>query len=188
MRKSTLFSEFISEHQEKQGAEFREKLGAFVIAFERMCETMQISILALLKSQGLSNDSMAHVVIADMTSAPLQRLLGAMYSHLPGQSKEDREAVSEMLREIDKVTELRNSLLHSVWQFPQAFDSQEIEPSASKMHATGKAGAILKRFHCTNSDFDNFISDVKRCQVKLGRFQGCIYNKLSITTEFARMM
>jgi hypothetical protein len=189
MIKKPYFSEFATDKQEEQGLEFRQQLGSFVIAFERMCEAMQVVIVTVLKVQGLTNDSMAHVLVGDLTSSPLQKLLGGVYSHLDGQSEQDRCAVKDLLKEIASITERRNEVLHSVWRFPTSVFEDDIEPVGSKMHVSGKNGADLKHFQYSAADLETFVNDAERCQVKLNRLQRCVANKdASVSKEFSRMM
>jgi len=45
--------------------EFLKELGEFVLSFERVCESMRYAIIFMLRSQGLSNEDMAFVIVGD---------------------------------------------------------------------------------------------------------------------------
>lgn len=118
MTSASTKSEFADDRHQLQAEGLLLEHGRFCVAFERVCEAMRHSIVLIFLSEGLAHEGLAQVVIGDKASAELQVLLGALFSELRGRYKDDdQRAVQDLLKEIAKLTEARNLVVHSAWRF-----------------------------------------------------------------------
>lgn len=166
------FSEFNDDLHQAQAEEFMLELGRFGIAFERVCEGMRSVILAIFQSEGLKNKGLSQVIIGDKASAELQVLLGALFTELRDRTdEEDQKAVRELLRNVKKLTENRNMIIHSAWQFGRnaAFAEMyatSIRPKTKQTKgATPELNGVSASYLCQQTEM------CKKLQIQLNRVQ-----------------
>lgn len=110
-----MFKEYADERHREQAEKFIFAMGKFVLAFERVCDTLRYLIMFTLRSQGLKNQNMEQVIIGDKTASELALLFGALYFELPNQDDADKKIIRDLLTTIKEIIEKRNILLHSNW-------------------------------------------------------------------------
>lgn len=180
-------SEFKDDKHRKQAEEFLLAMGRFIVAFERVCEAMRYGIMFSLRSQGLRNDGMEQVIIGDTSSAQLQVLLGALYSHLPNQDKEDDQAVRTLLKEIKELTEQRNVVVHTSWRLGKPPSGVTLYAAAMRPRTKQNFGAIPEFRGLSASHLKQLSARSKAAQVKLNRLTACITQpSFKVSTELSK--
>ncbi len=177
---------FATEKDQPGVDEFLLSLGRFVISFERVCASMCNVIMFALRSQGLRNQGMEQVIVGGKASNELQNLLGAIYLQLPDQDELDRKAVSKLLNEIKEITEHRNVLLHSSWQFGTGSEGSVVSAIAVKFKPSQKSESTYKIHGYAAKNIDELSQRSEKCQVLLQRLLTCItQSKLKVSLEFS---
>lgn len=184
-----MFSEFADEKHRGQVEEFLLELGRFTIAFERVCEAMRYAIMFMLRSEGLKNQGMEQVIIGDTASAQLQVLLGALYAELPNQSKPDAAEVKYLLKEVKELTEKRNVVLHSPWQFGSEAAEAELHVGTVRYKTKQNQGSAPEIHEFSSQYLRDLTTRLKVVQVKMQRLQYCITQSgFSVAVEFGKPM
>lgn len=180
---------YADESHKAQAEEFIFELGAFVLAFERMCDVMRYNIMFMLREQGLKNQGMEQAIVGDKAAAELQVLMGALYCELPKQDKEDKKAIKGLLKTIKELTEQRNILLHSSWSLGNAAALSEFHAATVRYRAKQNTGADAELHGYSSAYVRELAGKAEQCQVLLQRLQSCIAQKgFKVETEFARSL
>ena len=160
-------------------------LGRFNVYFERACESMRQAISLSLRSQGLRNQQMEQVIIGDTAAAELQVMLGALCNHLPQFDANDRKMLRALWKEIKELTEQRNGVVHSAWQFLEN-PGPEVSALAVRPHTKQNSGAIAEIRALSVSHINDLIERAKRIQVLLARLTTSVTQpQLKLSTIFA---
>lgn len=182
-----MIEQFATESDQDGVDEFLMTLGKFVIAFEQICDSMRYVIMFSLRSQGLANQGMEQVIIGGKAAAELQVLLGAIYQQLPNQDKDDRASVTKLLKEIKTITEERNVLLHSCWQFGIEGEERLLSAITLKFKPCQNSDSTFKAYNCAASDIHILSVRLEGIQTQLQRLQACVTNnKAKVSTELAK--
>lgn len=188
MTTSRPFSKFADDQHQAQAEEFMLELGRFGIAFERVCEGMRSVILDIFQSEGLKHQGLSHVAIGDRASAELQVLLGALFTELRARTdEEDQKAVRALLKEVKELTEARNTVIHSAWQFGRNAAFAEMYATSVRPRTKQTKGAVPK-LHGLSANYLRQLSNTcKRLQVQLRRVQYSVAQVgFKVSTELAR--
>lgn len=151
-----------------EGDEAMLALGRFNVHFERVCESMRHAIRFALRSQGLQNQQMEQVIIGDTAAAELQVMLGALCSHLPYFDDSDQKVLREFWKELKELTEQRNVVVHSAWQFLEN-PSPEAVALAVRQRTKQNSGAVAEVRGLSVGHINELIERAKRAQVLLAR-------------------
>ena len=94
-----------------------EKIGHFVVRFEQAIEIMRICVLVILEQHGLKNESLAIAVTAKIGAYDILDILrSAIAVYLIDNPDPHLSEISpKLFREVKKLLERRNQLLHSLW-------------------------------------------------------------------------
>ena len=170
-----MIKKYENDRHEKQANEFLKELGEFVLSFERVCESMRYAIIFMLRSQGLSNEDMAFVIVGDKTSADLQLLVGALYMELPNQDDDDKKSVKSLLKRIKKISEQRNIILHNSWDLGSTASwGPELLAVTSRFRTKQNRGAIIQPTGINPSYLRELSLELSAIQVLMQRFLTCI--------------
>lgn len=181
-------SEFADEEHQAQAEELLLELARFAVAFERVCEAMRHAIVLIFQSEGLMHQGLAQVVIGDKASAELQVLLGALFSECRARYDEaDFKAVRELLKDVKKLTEERNTVIHTAWRFGNAAALGELFAHAIRPRTKQNEGAVPEVWGMSVSYLKELTERSLRQQVKLQRLQTCIFQKqFKVSEDLAR--
>ena len=184
------FSEFADEQHQAQAEEFMLELGRFGIAFERVCDGMRSVILDIFQSEGLKHQGLSQVVIGDKASAELQVLMGALFSELRARTdEEDQKAVRELLKEVKELTEARNTVIHSAWQFGRNAAFAEMYATSIRPRTKQTKGAVPELHGVSASYLRQLTDTCKKLQVQLRRVQYSIAQAgFKVSTELSRRL
>ncbi len=91
-------------------------IGEFALTFERLCRDLRLGIWSLLDREGLRNAwELTDILVGDLTAKPLQSILRAIIAQTINLTDEDEKILTSLFSRITRVTEERNSILHSAW-------------------------------------------------------------------------
>ena len=174
----TGMSQYKDDAHRAQAEEFMLELGRFAIEFERVCEAMRHTTIIIFHSEGLKHQGLSQVVIGGKASAELQVLVGALFSELRARfDDDDRKAVRLVLKDIKELTESRNEVLHTAWQFGQGTREFEMRAVAIRPTTAQNKGAVPEPHGLTPSYLRELSQFAKKQQVMLARLQPCILQK-----------
>lgn len=100
---------------------FFERIGRFCVAFEHCCLELEDFAIELLEDAGIRDEDTAHILLADLTAAPLANLVRPLFSdRLKHHGNRDAlvEAATLVFRSFSCVTTLRNVVVHAKWIEP----------------------------------------------------------------------
>lgn len=145
------------EREEKYTSQTNElfcEIGRFSVRFEHVCFALRQGITFLLHKGGLRNQQLAHIVLAELTAAPLKSILQAMIAEVADLDETDRLISNKIFIRVQNLIEKRNDVIHSTW-FVGWASSEDSEFSQADGHklSRGKAGAGVKGFKFTAQDF-----------------------------------
>jgi len=102
---------------------FYEYIGGFVVAFEETCGAVRFCITQALHGNGLKDTTVAQAVTADLTAAPLHKMLLGLSGIAVSKRKDDhlRRVSKELLKRYQELIGIRNELLHSRWHINEVF-------------------------------------------------------------------
>lgn len=164
------------------------ELGRFGIAFERVCEGMRSVILDIFQSEGLKHQGLSQVVVGDKGSAELQILLGALFTELRSRTDDtDQKAVRDLLKEVKELTEARNMVIHSAWQFGRNAAFAEMYATSIRPRTKQTKGAVPELHGLSASYLRALTETCKKLQVQFRRVQYSILQTgFKVSTELAR--
>ncbi len=182
-----MFKEYADDIHREQAEEFIMELGKFVLAFERVCDTMRYVIMFMLRSQGLHNQGMEQAIIGDKASYDLQLLLGVIYCELPDQDDDDKKAVRDLLKDIKEISEERNILLHCSWNLGTEAADKELYAATVRFRAKQNKGAEAE-VRGVSAAYVRYLSNqLKKIQILLQRLQVCVTQKgFKVSTELSK--
>ena len=97
--------------------EFFQLIGEFAVEFENICRLMEDCAMHILEKEGLQNDSISKVLLANHTADPLKNMLRSLLAERL--KTEDFKKVSDLaFSEIQQLIEKRNSIIHAKWIAP----------------------------------------------------------------------
>ncbi len=94
-----------------------EKIGRFVVGFEQVVNMMRLGVLVLLEKYGLEHDELGLIVTADLNANDVLGILRSIFgTHFRLNPDPHLVRVAHTLfRDIQKLLQRRNELLHSFW-------------------------------------------------------------------------
>jgi len=168
-------SEFADDKHRAQAEALLLEIGRFAVAFERMCEAMRNVIMLIFYTEGLANPGLAQVVVGDKASAELQVLLGALFAELRARyDDEDRRVVQSLLKEVKELTEERNIVIHSAWQFGRNSAFAELYATTVRPRTKQNKGAVPELHGLSAKYIRELTGRCKAAQVKLQRLEPCL--------------
>jgi len=184
-----MFSEFRDQKHRAQAETFLLALGRFVLAFERVCAAMRILVMLVLRKGGLANQPMAQVIISKPQAKELRDLLGALLLELRDLDEDDRTAITELIRRVEKLTEERNRLVHSDWHLGVEPAETELTAASYRFKATPSRGACFEELCRCASEIEQQTLEAKSCQVLLQRVSYCVNQAgFKIATELRKTL
>lgn len=171
-------TQYADDVHRAQAEAFMLEIGRFAIEFERVCEAMRYTAIAIFYAEGLRHQGLAEVVIGDTASADLQQLVGALFSELRAKfNDDDRKAVKNLLKDVKELTERRNEVLHSAWRLGSAAREFEMMAVATRPTTAQNKGAVPQSHGLTTGFLVELSERARRIQLLLDKLQGCILNE-----------
>lgn len=130
-------------------ATFFEAIGRFCVAFEHCCRELEELGFDLLKDAGVRDEDTAHILLADLTAAPLAKVTRALFADrvktMPD-VEELNDAASCVFKAFNEVTALRNIVIHTKWLEPfcdPGWGRQDGLVQGRKIKASGRGNSTL---------------------------------------------
>jgi hypothetical protein len=126
--------------------------------------------------------------LLDKASAELQVLLGALFSELRARHDEaDFKAVHDLLKDVKKLTEDRNTVIHTAWRFGNSAAIGELYASAIRPRTKQTKGAVDEVWGMFVSYLRELIRRSGELQAKLRRLHYCILQRdFKVAVELKR--
>ena len=144
----------------EQANELYRAIGRFVVKFELMRYNLELGILFLLDQAGLRNQRAAHILLSGQTAEPLKTWLFSLIGELKKPDEKEANLLKKVGERIQKLTEIRNDVVHSTWFIGWASTEQTdfSEAPGFKLHKS-KKGAEYKQFRYKAADFEKFATE-----------------------------
>ncbi len=171
----------------KDEKEIYEHVGKFCIEFEQMCRSMEVCSRTIIQGQGLTNDSVSEILLADYTADPLRSLLHSLVGQTLVKDKEENDICSKIFNYIKKLAEHRNDLIHSKWYLYGLRKEEEVEEviaSGFRLHAN-KEGSATKEIKMSKSHLDKLLNQCKEASIMISLLMRCVMNVRSLKDCFS---
>ena len=141
----------------------------------------------MFQSEGLQYPGLAKVVIGEKSSAELQVLVGALFAELRCPIDEaDREFVSALLKEVKRLTEVRNIVIHSAWRFGSNAASSELYATTIRPRTKQNTGAMSEIQGISAPYLRHLTRQSSDIETRLIRLRACIAQRgLKISAELS---
>lgn len=106
---------FVSDSFGQQTMALYAAFGQFAVEFEHVCFTMRCIIMNILHEQGLRNEKILNILLADQTAEPLRGLTLSLLVETQQFSIMDEKIISSLFSKVQALTRERNDVLHSTW-------------------------------------------------------------------------
>lgn len=167
--------------------EIYEYIGRFCVEFEQMCRSMEVCIRTIVHGQGLTNDSVSEILLANYTAEPLRTLLHSLLGETVVKSKNEEDICSKIFTYIQKLTGQRNDLIHSKWYLCGLRKEEEVEEVfafGAKLHAN-KKGTATKKMELDKSELNELISQCKEASKMISLLLKCVMGVRSLKDCFS---
>lgn len=119
------------------------ELGRFSVKFEHVVSAMAYAITFTLQKNGLRNQQLAHIVLAEQTAYPIKSMLQAMVAQVAQLDESERGVVNRIFKRVQDLIDHRNQLLHSFTVVGAADEGQEFAADGFKL-SRGRTGSGTK--------------------------------------------
>ncbi|WP_296951808.1 hypothetical protein [uncultured Massilia sp.] len=120
------------------------EIGRFAVKFEHVVMSIGWGITFLLHSQGLKNQQLAHIILAELTAYPAKSILQAMIAEVAELDDQDRSITDKIFKRVQSLIETRNDLVHSVTMVGARGEDDPTFRADSHKLTRGRKGAGVK--------------------------------------------
>ena len=164
----------LEKMDERQKTELYAAIGKFAVEFEMLCSGMRSVIMTILAKEGLSNDSVMEILLADQTAGPLQSLVRSLAAETEKLSEKDQKILGTIMNQVQKLTESRNDVLHATWLVGWvAFEDEGLSKALGTRLKRNKKGVATQRPIFKAADFDELASRAEQLARILGGVTNC---------------
>ncbi|MBU0589927.1 MAG: hypothetical protein KJ852_12990 [Gammaproteobacteria bacterium] len=170
---------------ELQTGQLYDAIGKCSVKFEHVCFGMHQGITLLLGMNGLRNQRLARVLLAELTAYPLKSILQAMIAEIVSLPPDEKSISDKIFVRVQKLIERRNEIIHSTWFVGWAHpDDTDFSRVSGHKWARGKQGADRKSANYTREDFDAFAVECDLVAALVNRLWVCIMDSNKLTKNF----
>ncbi|EOB2787408.1 hypothetical protein ACIL20_004237 [Vibrio vulnificus] len=146
---------------------------------------MQDTITFIMHGQGLKNQNVANIILAGYTADPLRTLLESLTNEVTELSSNEKKIVKNIFTRIQKITSVRNDIVHSTWfiGYGNSTTTDFSETSGLKLHKN-RNGADFKSFKYVAEDYSVFTDEADKLQSLVRRLNGCLIVGSKIENNF----
>ncbi len=124
-------------------------------------------------------------MLAELTVQPLKSMFQAMIPELVELDNQDRQIVNAILKRTQNIIEKKNDVIHCTWFVGWASQEQtDFSDVHGYKHSRGKAGASVKSFEFTVSDFDALSEECDYIAKLINRLGCCVQGGFKISRNF----
>lgn len=150
-------SEERAKRYTEQTDDIYRAIGRFTVKFEQLVFFMRQGITSFLSQNGLKNQKLSNIILADQTAYPIKTIFGSMIPEIVNLNEQERRIVKAILKQVQDLIDERNNIIHSTWFVGWAHpDDTDFSNAPGHKLTKGKAGAGVKAFDYTSADFDKF--------------------------------
>ena len=170
---------------EEQTEDLYAALGKFAVEFEHICHYLRLIIMAILDNEGLHNEKVMQILLADLTADPLRTLVMSLVAETQDVSDVEKKIISMILNRVQNLTKTRNDVLHGTWYIGwAAAGDDEFTGAPGIKIKKNKKGAAPKTFDWKAKDFEELSADAVELWNLLARLNGCISGSFKIENNF----
>lgn len=160
-------------------------IGKFSVKFEQLVFFMCQGIRSILSQQGLRNQQLASIILADQTAYPIQSMFGSMIYEVTELNDTERLIVKEILKKVQVLIKKRNDIVHSTWfvGWASPSDTDFTEVSGQKLNK-GTFGSKVKSLEFTSADFDQISDECDSVSTLIQRLWAVVILDKSIDANF----
>ena len=188
MRQQGLHSVSMTQdaQQAAQVAALYTAIGRFAVAFEHVSSALYDAVLFMLSKEGLKNQQVANVILADMTAEPLRSLYAALIGEIRKPVGHEKAVISNILTRVQNLISKRNDVIHSTWHMDEISSTGELFTTATG-HKSKKSnkGASVKFLEMKVQDFDALTAEASELSKLIGVMTGCHVFDMSINDNFS---
>jgi len=159
------------------------EFGRFVVLFERVVQSMGFSISFILSSEGLRNQQLGHIVLAEQTAAPIRSILQAMVREIAKPDQDETTILSKIFKRIQELTEQRNLLVHGFSAIGQRDGEAAFTSDGYKLKRKA-AGVGIQQFRLTAAELRNLCLECNEVEALVDRVTATILQKKKFTATF----
>lgn len=159
------------------------EFGWFVVLFERVVQSMGFSISFILSSEGLRNQQLGHIVLADQTAAPIKSILQAQIGEVAKPDQDEATIISKIFKRIQELIEQRNLLVHGFSAIGQRGGEAAFTSNGYKLKRKA-SGVCIQQFRLTVGDFRNLCLECNEVEALVDRVTVTILQKKKFTATF----
>ena len=169
----------------EQTDDIYRSIGKFSVKFEQIVHSMSLGITMMLSMNGLNNQQLAHIMLAELTAYPTKSIFGAMIAEIRELSDRDRQIVNGILKRVQDLIDRRNDIVHSTWFVGWASPENPVFDEVSGHKLTrGKSGAGVKGFKFKSKDVDELSDECDLVNELVMRLWGAALRGRSIGNNF----
>ncbi len=157
-------------------AQVHEQIGRFCVCFEQACRSMEVCIRTILDNQGLTNERVHEILMADFTAEPLRRLLQNLVGEVLVKNSQDAKLCSKVFNKVQELISERNGIVHSKWFIlgtKSNVGAKEVITFGEKLHANMK-GAATKKPKLYRTTLEKDIAKCKEVSTLLALLMRCL--------------
>jgi|GEM_PF-1220606 len=169
----------------EQTDDIYRSIGKFSVKFEQIVHSMSVGITMMLSMNGLKNQQLSHIMLAELTAYPTKSIFGSMIAEVGELSDKDKQILNGILKRIQTLIDSRNDIVHSTWFVGWASPKKPIFDEVSGHKLTrGKSGADVKGFKFKSKDFDELSHECELVNELVMRLWGVALYGNSIEKNF----
>jgi len=174
-----------SKKYEDQTEDLYAALGKFAVEFEHVCNYLRLIIMAILSKEGLDNEKVMQILLADQTAEPLRALMMSLIAETHKLSETDQNIVNKITNRVQKLTKKRNDVLHGTWFIGWASTGDEdFTNAAGVKFKKDKKGDATKSINWKVKDFNYLITEAVEVWNLLAWLNRCISFNFEIENNF----
>lgn len=173
-----------SEMWERVMSTIYRSIGEFIVKFETVCYSIRKCIIFMLDGAGLKDQRIAHVLLASLTVDSLKNVFENLVKLTQGLDDDEQKILRNILIRFRKLTEERNTIIHSTW-FIEYGNENKIdysEASGFKLNKIVK-GETLRFNQITAKNIDKLTEEAETLSTLFLRLNGCFILKVRLTTD-----
>jgi hypothetical protein len=174
-----------NEKFDRQTEEQYSALGRCVVHFELLVNAMRVGIVTILEQNGLRNQQLTNILLANITAAPLKQVLQAIVGQVVRLNSTERGICDRIFERVEALTKRRNEIVHGTW-FIGWVGVEDVDFSVARGHklTRGKTGASVKSLDCSASDLRRFAAECDATTQLVFRLCGCVATSRPIERNF----
>jgi hypothetical protein len=159
------------------------ELGRFFVKFEHVIRWMGTAVTFILQRNGLRNQQLAHILLAEQTAYPIKSMLQAMVVEVAQLNAEEVTIINSIFKRVQDLIDQRNMLVHSFTVVGQADGKADFAADGYKL-SRGRSGAGVKAFSMTATELRNLSTECIEVERLIDHIQITLLTEKKFTETF----